>query len=331
MSLKNKLLNILYSLPFGLKGADSEIFGANGKKESNTTISQEASDERVGKHLLKGEVTQQVEELRYRTYKVSDESKNYKLVGNGVAVKDEREKPKTRTRIRFTQDNENICESVLQTLNQVDKRGGGMERYRFEFSYGSSYPRFKLEKYATTVDVDVNIETNEATTVLHFNIDPNPYDQTSKPFINELLKVEAIANNEHALSRNDITSSMDAFSFSTYKAYNEDDFTSYSFIGNPKLRKFEKDSHEVKLTFSWDTFIRVPLNLEEKYYSKTMDDKYKSHEKKDVVISLKDVERKRYCSVCGKEMSVYDGDIQEANGSEIICKDCLEKALQGNH
>ena len=84
----------------------------------------------------------------------------------------------------------------------------------------------------------------------------------------------------------------------------------------------------MKLTFSWESFIRVPLNLEEKYYSKTMDEKYKNNERKNVDISLKNVERKRYCSVCGKEMSVYDGDIQEANGSEIICKECLEKALK---
>ena len=39
-------------------------------------------------------------------------------------------------------------------------------------------------------------------------------------------------------------------------------------------------------------------------------------------------ERKRYCSVCGKEMSVYDADIQEADGHKPICKDCLNKALK---
>ena len=37
MSLKNKILNALYSIPFGLKGADSEIFGSNGKKDNTTT------------------------------------------------------------------------------------------------------------------------------------------------------------------------------------------------------------------------------------------------------------------------------------------------------
>lgn len=40
MSLKNKLLNILYSLPFGLKGADSEIFGSKANSENSTEISQ---------------------------------------------------------------------------------------------------------------------------------------------------------------------------------------------------------------------------------------------------------------------------------------------------
>jgi hypothetical protein len=38
-------------------------------------------------------------------------------------------------------------------------------------------------------------------------------------------------------------------------------------------------------------------------------------------------ERKAYCSACGKEMSVYDADIMSANGQQIICKECLEKAL----
>ena len=92
MSLKNKLLNILYSLPFGLKGADSEIFGSKTNSENGTEISQEVSDERLGKHLLKGEVTQSVEELRYKTYKVANESKNYNFIGNGNAIKEEKPK-----------------------------------------------------------------------------------------------------------------------------------------------------------------------------------------------------------------------------------------------
>jgi hypothetical protein len=73
--------------------------------------------------------------------------------------------------------------------------------------------------------------------------------------------------------------------------------------------------------------MRVPLDLESKYYSKSMAEKYEKKEKKNVDVSLAQGERKRYCSICGKEMSVYDADIQEADGHEPICKECMQKAF----
>lgn len=59
-----------------------------------------------------------------------------------------------------------------------------------------------------------------------------------------------------------------------------------------------------------------------------MAEKYDRKERKNVDISIAQSERKRFCSVCGKEMSVYDADIQEADGHEPICKECLQKALK---
>jgi hypothetical protein len=82
------------------------------------------------------------------------------------------------------------------------------------------------------------------------------------------------------------------------------------------------------MTLTWDEYMRVPLNLEAKYYSKTMAEKYEKRERKDAPVSLAEVERKRYCSICGKEMSVYDADIQEASGQEPVCKECMQKALK---
>ena len=55
--------------------------------------------------------------------------------------------------------------------------------------------------------------------------------------------------------------------------------------------------------------------------------KYANKERKNVDISINQHERKAYCSLCGREMSIYDADIQKANGSEPICKLCLEKSL----
>ena len=319
------MLNLWYGLPFGLKGADTEIMGSKNIDSNGSTINQEVSDKRVAKHLLKGEVTQEVEELRYRTYKVENESKNYKYVGNGIAIK-ENEKPKVeeKTKFKFTQDNENICESVLSAMSQVGSYG--IDRYRFEIDY-NSFVRFKIEKFATKVDVRINDELGEITTILHFNTEPNPYDATSMPFINELKKLLDVKG-EYEISRNEIASSIMNFSFSTYKADNEDDFVNYSFINGGKFESLKQERYEYLLTLSWGEYLRLPLNLESKYYSKTMAEKYAKKEKKEVAPEMVNSERKAYCSICGKEMSIYDADVMKADGHEPICKDCMTKALK---
>lgn len=326
--IKKYLMKIFYGLPFGLKGADSEILGGHGSDDLGTNVNQEISDERVAKHLLKGEITQEVEELRYRTYKVSNESEKYKYLGNGVAIKndDETIDDNERRRYKFTQSNENICESVLQTLNQVGSYGA--EKYRFEIEY-SEFSRFKIEKFATMVDVLIDKNIGEIKTTLHFNKNENPYDGTSKPFINELEKTYN-SRNEHELKRSEIANVIKSLSFSTYKASNEDDFVTYCFSGGGKYIGMRENKNEYLMVLEWNEFMRVPLNLEVKYYSKTMARKYANKERKAAVVSLVDAERKRYCSICGNEMSVYDADIQEASGEQVICKECAEKIMKEN-
>jgi predicted RND superfamily exporter protein len=322
--LQKALLNLYYGLPFGLKAAGDEIMGGGEADQAGTEINQQVTDKRVAKHLLKGEVTQEVEELRYRTYLVANESEKYKYLGNGVAVKEEKEKPKDKTRFKFSQDNENICESVLNTMNQVGSYGA--EKYRFEIDY-NSFVRFKVEKFAKKVDVDIDEKIGKIETTLHFNTEPDPYDAASMPFINELKKL--LGNkSEYFISKHEIASSIYNLSFTTYKAYNEDDLVSYSFIKGGKFKDFRQEGYEYLLTLTWDEYMRLPLDLESKYYSKSMAEKYAKKERKDVAPEMVNTERKRYCSVCGREMSVYDADIQEADGHKPICKDCLNKALK---
>jgi predicted RND superfamily exporter protein len=321
--LQKALLNLYYGLPFGLKAAGDEIMGGGEADQAGTEINQQVTDKRVAKHLLKGEVTQEVEELRYRTYLVANESEKYKYLGNGVAVKEEKEKPKDKTRFKFSQDNENICESVLNTMNQVGSYGA--EKYRFEIDY-NSFVRFKVEKFAKKVDVDIDEKIGKIETTLHFNTEPDPYDAASMPFINELKKL--LGNkSEYFISKHEIASSIYNLSFTTYKAYNEDDLVSYSFIKGGKFKDFRQEGYEYLLTLTWDEYMRLPLDLESKYYSKSMAEKYAKKERKDVAPEMVNTERKRYCSVCGREMSVYDADIQEADGHEPICTECMQKVL----
>jgi hypothetical protein len=211
-------------------------------------------------------------------------------------------------------------------LKQVGKTG--VDRYRFEIDY-REFVRFKVEKFATKIDVDINEETGKIETTLHFSTEPNPYDGTSMPFINEIKKLLDVKTEAQA-ERNEIASSILNISFTTYKAYNEDDFVNYSFINGGKFKEFRQDGYEYLLTLTWGEYLRLPLDLESKYYSKSMAEKYAKKERKDVDVSMVNAERKRYCSICGKEMSVYDADIQEADGHEPVCKECMAKALKNN-
>jgi hypothetical protein len=324
--IKKYFLNLWYGLPFGLKAAGKEIMGGGDEDQAGTEINQQVTDKRVAKHLLKGEVTQEVEELRYRTYKVSNESENYSYLGNGVAIKTE-EKDYSITekdKYKFSQENKIVCTSVLEEMNHVNNYG--TERYVFECTY-DGLVKFKIEQFATSVDVNINNKEKIIETTLRFEKQANPYNAKSKPFINQLAALKDVKS-EYELKRNEIASSLETFSFSTYKAKNENDFVSYAFIGGGKFVRIEETELEYLITYSWNEYIRVPLNLEEKYYSKTMDEKYQNKERKDVIPEMVESERKAYCSICGKEVSIYDADILEASGQPVICKECMDKVFK---
>ena len=317
--------NIFYGLPFGLKKANEEINGGSITNGDDSSIHKEVEDERVAKHLLKGELTESVKELRYRTYKVANESQDYKYLGNGIAVKEENKSKKAqRTKFKFSQGNELMCASVLQELQRLNSYG--IDKYRFEMTY-NSVVRFKLETMAKEVNVVINEDEGEVTTTLHFSSEPDPYNVKSTPFVKELEKLYLVQN-DYTFKRSDIANSLQTFSFTTYKASNEDDFVNYSFLGGAKLLSIAKGGGEYLLTYSWDEFIRLPLDLESKYYSKSMDEKYKKHERKKVDVNMANTDRKCYCSICGKEMSTYDADLLRYEGKPIICTECAQKMLK---
>ncbi len=327
--IKKYLLNLWYGLPFGLKAAGDEIMGAGDADQAGSEINQQVNDQRVAKHLLKGEVTQEVEELRWRNYKVAGEAENFEYLGNGVAIKkEEGKKAALKDRYKFSQENGLMVSTVLEELNRVNDYG--VEKYRLEIGYNST-TRFKLEQFATLIDVNIDSRKNTnpiiIETTLHFEKQPDPYNPKARPFLNELVKLKDVKT-QYQIERNEMASSIDNISFITYKATNELDFTNYAFVDGAKFKSFNETEHEYLLTFEWNGYVRIPLDLEGKYYSKTMDDKYKNNERKEIAPEMVNSERKAYCSVCGAEMSVYDADIQRADGREPVCKNCLEKALK---
>ena len=309
--IKKIFYNILYSIPFGMKGANDEMFSQKENKESDSVgIHEVVQKESLGEDLLKGKVTEQVEELRYRNYKVYNESNKYEYLGNGIAVK--KEVDESNKRIDFFQENKLLCADVLTELKRVDKDYGN-DSYTLSVIY-NDIPRFKLEKYCkyfSLLEKDGKLQFNA-----YFSVYDDNFDKTTTMFNNELNSIIEGKKSEF--------DSLISIDFVTYRAINEDDLIKYSL---KELTKFDinKNSSSYCIKYNVDYYERV--NLTDKFYCKSMDDKYKTKERKELSLDLTNKERERFCSECGKKISTYDGDITEKTYGYPLCKDCVKKIL----
>ena len=333
-TIKKWAYKILYALPFGMKAADEEIMGGNSSSsDDGQSVHQQVSDERVAKHLLKGEITQPVKELRYRTYKVDDEAKNYEYLGGGTAIKKEA-KPVDTKRIHFSQECKLVASDVLEELKRVGTYG--TETYTLQISYNNPLVKFKLEQFANQIDVDINEESKEVITTLHFSNIPDGYEKKSGPFINELKrllkiykKIQLISDKhmvDEVYKHNEIASSMISLNFTTYKATNDEpDLKVYSFV-SPSFIKAEESNAEIRLTFMWETY--DVNDLKAKFFDEKMAKKYETKEAKSTPIDISGGQvRVAYCEVCGKEINTYDADVTKYTYGKAMCKDCLQNYL----
>lgn len=265
---------ILYALPFGLKAADSEILSSGEISDGNdSTIEKKVSQNSLMDALLRGEVTKEVEEFRYSSYKIGEKANEYKYVGNGQAVK--KEIKKNKNDVRFTQYNQPVVTSVLEDLKHVGDYGK-LEQYFINLEY-KEFSRFRICAFITQVDVEIKNE--KAKTKVHFNILPDPYNAASAPFINELRKIKYAKDSEYALNRNEIANRISTLSFVTFKATNDEpDLISYAFY-NPKFIDYQETESSAYIEYEWEGYIKD--NLTDKFYSKSQDEKYKNKEKKD--------------------------------------------------
>ena len=315
MSKVKKFFNDLkYMFAFGLKGGDDVI--QQHSDDASISIVQQQETQNLGEALLKGEVTQQVENLRHSTYYVDRESTNYKYVANGVA---EKKILKHGTKYKFKQLNKQICEDVLHELNRIGKYGE-RERYTFDITY-DTIPRFRIEPFITLGEFKVKQNEIQVTFWFDRNI-INDYDILPKLTLKELDKITRISN-PIEYTRNEICSSVKVLNFTTLKAEGEEDMMLY-ILQDLQFVSCLKDDNFYYLTYKTDKF--EITDLIKKFYSKQQDEKYKNKDAKSIQMFAE--ERKAYCSVCGKEMNVYDADITINEYGKPICVDCLKEKKQ---
>jgi hypothetical protein len=310
--ISNFFARFFYGLGFGMKNAESEMLLSKNSSNSESSYVQQIKEQNVGKDLLKGEVTQEVEDLRYSTYKVYKESNNYEYLGDGVAIKKEK-KDFNINNFSFVQRNKIFCKSVYESFEESVE---DMDKFTLTVIYETS-PRFKIERFTeclTVRGVNGNIDIT-----FRFN---KAYDLSSpitKMFYNELMKLENTDRGNEIYSDN-ITN----LCFTTYKAQGEDDFVMYIF-NNLQPKSYEFLEQYVNVTFTTNDFTRQDLT--EKFFSKNQQDKYTMKMSKDRTISFLVPETKYRCSECGEEMNQFDYEITSYDFGRGLCLKCLEKYL----
>ena len=345
-----------------MKSTEDIVFHQNGLDgNSGTSIIKQVQDKRVSKALLKGEITQEVQELRYRTYKVDKESKTYEYYSPTLALKNDKQNNKflkyddrDGLELITVQPNDFMVETMSETLEQVGGRGKRTE-YRIKIKR-NFVPRYKIEEYVTRLDVKKLDETHVILD-LYVSKYPNDKDFKSKGFVREIEKIKKKKIRSDILDYEEI-------SFITRHAYKIDDMVKFVFNNIWFKEVVEFDGHYIvrfKASLKKDT-----IDLTKIYYSKTMDEKYKNKEKKEVVLNFNDyITSEVYkCEECGREVK-FDKELMDAleayNGKDItdeqelkneenpqvlefmdmqiseqtfgkrLCSDCLKKYLVMNN
>lgn len=317
-AIKNKLKYLKY-----LVGSlsDKAIMGQDEDGPASISIQKEVRDNRVGRHLVNGEITQEVEELRYRTYEVADESKDYKYIGEGEAIKLNKKIDNTdiTKKIVIFQENKYNTETVLDGLKQIETNKWAKESYTLNISY-SSIPKFRIEANVKSFRFISNKETKK----IELHIDTLPSgDQKSRPFLNELEKLFK-NQDEYSIKRSDL-SLIEAFSFITNNANGESDMVSY-ILTNISFDCIEKENEKYVIKFNIGAFERS--NLKDKFYSEEMAAKYSAKMPKNThIIDVRDLDDTEICPKCGKKMPKLDAYVIEVECGETMCQECYKKYL----
>jgi hypothetical protein len=311
--ISNFFSGLFYGLASGFKNAESEMFTSKHSPNSDSGYVQQIKEQNIGKDLLKGEVTQEVEDLRYSTYKVYRESDNYEYIGNGMSVKKEVQ-PFNINNFTFVQKNKIFCKGVYESFDETKENDA--DKFTLTIVYDNT-PRFRLERFVECLTVngvngivDITFRFNKA------------YDLTSpitKMFFNEVMKLKNSERGNEVYCDNIIS-----LCFTTYKAQGEEDFIMYIF-NDLKPKSYEFFDEYINITFTTIDFKRDDLT--EKFFSKNQQDKYSTKIEKERKLSFVTHNPKYKCSECGEEMNQFDYEITSYDFGKGLCIKCLEKYL----
>lgn len=365
--LWNKALLYFSGLTSAGKNIETQVFSNVGSNSSvgGSVISQDVNQgtTSVANALLRGELTEEVKELRHRNYKVDREAKKYKYYSPTLALK--KKEGKDNKFIKYEnedglevitiQDNYPLSEDILKGLQQIDNGGRGeKQKYKIEIER-SCTPRFKVEEFLKRIVVK-RVEGSHTILDMYFSMYPeqffnNSEDKSfrSKAFIKEIEKIKVGGRTPDTLW-------FDTLRFVTKNAYRQDDLMEFLFKSIFFKNVIEYDGFYI-LRFS-AVIEREGIDLTKPFFNANMEEKYETKAEKKVVYDLSGDEPivKYKCTDCGKvvefntktmgELPIseareideeereewgvteyFDMQIIEQTLGKRLCKSCLRKYI----
>lgn len=268
-----------HSLFIGMRNADV-MMTTNQKTHDGSGL--EIPDNAGGgvfKDMLEEKVTQEVEELRYTSYRVANESKKYRYVGNGKAIKKTESQLTERhvdieetdnLPIILIQDNTLICEDVYTSLKEVGKKENKKNFHDYVIKIKRDiFPRFQIEQYVKKLvlkQADGNYVID-----LYCSKYPSQFsEKKDKAFISEIQKIKSgKVRNSDVLDFNEIN-------FVTSNAWGIDDWFKFSFNDFEYYDIVEFDgNYVIRLGCQSNIFME---NLLDKIYCESAEKKYENKE-----------------------------------------------------
>lgn len=277
----------------------------------------------LAKALLRGELTEEVKQLRYRNYKVDREAKKYKYFSPTLALK--KKEGKDNKFISFdksdglevitVQYNYAISEDVLDAIKQIENGGRGKKtKYKFEFKR-DFIPRFRMEEFAKKVVVK-RLDETHAILDFYFSKYPERFFRRSddksfrsKVFIHEIESIRDKGIKSDMLD-------VEELRFVTNHAYKQDDLMEFVFK-NIMFREVAEFDGDYILRFK-ASIEHDGIDLTAAFYNKEMAEKYENKEKKELVLDVSGgAPIETYvCSDCGKVVTFDTQKMEEMPISE---------------
>lgn len=248
--MKKIWLNIkLFFISFfhGMKAADDVLTSSN-KELSSGGIAEEQKAEQNNLYasLLRGEVTQEVKDLRYEMYESVRQSKDFKYVGNGQAVKRNHMLVKSPMKIDeedglkvvLIQDNKVYIQGADSSVDNIKKVSTIRTEADAEHTFKATHEffvRHKIETYAKKIVVKTTGEENKFKLDFYLSEYPVENDPRAVYVVKELESIYKSG------SRTSDLTDLITLTFTTDKAYGDDDWKIYDFkiIDYIGIKKFD--------------------------------------------------------------------------------------------